>query len=203
MSFHFPLAAATLLLSLALPAQLQTRLTGTIQKVAGTPCNAKATHRVACTELLLYSSLVDLTQLEGRQQTIEGTLRLSPGCTTIEVTAAEAPAQRTTALALFGFRIGRPVTFTTFAPAGSLVAYFFGTGPGFAPLGQFGSLLLDPVGIVYWASDLSIGIALRTATIPNDPQLVGVDIWMQTAWLQLAPTLGGGMLNPTCFTIAR
>lgn len=201
---YLSFAAATLFLAFASPAQtLSASLTGMIEKAPSGPCNPKATHRVACSDVLLYSSKVDLTQLEGKTQSISGALQVTPGCVAIEVETAQTAAQRTSTLALFGYRIGKTIVFTTTAPAGSLVAYFFGLGPGFVPLGDLGSLLIDPLGAVYWTFDLSIGIAIRSATIPNDPNLVGTKILMQTTWLQVTPMLGGGLLNPTCFTIAK
>lgn len=197
-------AACALLLSFAVPAQaVPVSLVGAIEKAPSSPCNAMATHRIACTDVLLYSTKVDLTQLEGKTQAIRGALQAQPGCVAIEVETAENAAQRTSTLALFGFRLGRPVVFTTTAPAGAVVSYFFGFGPGFVPLGDFGSLLIDPIGAVYWTSDLSIGIAIRSVTIPNDPNLVGLEMFMQTTWLQITPTLGGGLINPTCFKIAQ
>jgi hypothetical protein len=195
------LLSALALTALPAPAQLTTVASGRIVDAPASPCNASATHLLECTDLLLFSSTVNLESLEGEYVDLEGNLVLRLGCVALDVTSAVAAPVRTRATALFGFRLNRPVLFTTTAPVGSLVFYIFAPDKSFVPLGQFGSLLVTFSTQKLRGPDISIGAALRSYTIPDDPTLVGVTIWLQTAVATLTPTPEGRLLNSLCFTI--
>lgn len=204
MKFHLlRLLAATALLLPAAPAQLPIVLTGTIERLAAPACDPAATHRVRCTGVLLKSTAVDLASFEGRTVDIEGPVTLRPLCTVIDVQTANAATTRTLQLALFGTRLGRPVTLTTFSPPGSVIAYVWSGGRGFLPLGPLGTMLIDAQSAIVVGTSVSIGIDIRTERIPNDPNLVGVDIHYQFAYVSLATGLEAGFLDPGCFRIAR
>jgi hypothetical protein len=183
------------------PAQFATTLTGRIVAAPASPCNASATHMVECTDVLLTSSTVDLGSLVGQTVDLQGNLVPALGCVTLDVTSAAPATARTRLTALQGTRLNRPIIVTTTAPAGSSVFYVFSGGSGFVPLGPFGSLLVDFTTAQVRGPDISIGIALHTWTIPDDPTLVGVNIWIQTAMVAILPAPEGRLLNAICFTI--
>lgn len=196
-------ALAAFLTLAALPAQLPITLKGTVERLPAAGCDPAATHQIRCSEVLLKSSVVDLSALEGRTVDLTGDLVLQPGCLTVDVATAEAASNRTLQLAIFGTRLGRPVTFTTFSPPGSFLVYVWSAGPGFLPLGPFGTLLLDLPSAIVVGTNVSVGIDIRTERIPNDPNLVGVDIHYQFAYASLLTGLEFGFLNPGCFTIQQ
>lgn len=208
LSMKHAILSATLLCLLAPMALAQTsvrvmtNITGVVQRVGANPCDPTATHQIACSNVLLRSSVVDLTSFEGRMTVVEGDAQDNGGCVTMAVECADAATQFTTLLAPFGFRPNQTVIFTTRAPVGSFVGLFCGER-GYLPLLDLGVLLLDPLaGITFLGTDISIGITLRTIRIPNDMNLVGMEPVFQTFYLQLTP-LGGGLLNPTCFRIVQ
>jgi hypothetical protein len=189
---------------LAVPAatQLPVAITGRVERVAGSPCNAAATHTLACTGILLHSSTVDLTTWEGRMADLEGVADGTLTCPSVDVAAAVAAPHSTTTFSLGGYRLGSTVVFTTTAPAGAAVAYFFASEPGFLPFLGFGTLQLDlTANFIYWGVDVSIGVALRSVRIPNEVGLVGQLALFQTAFIAVTPTLQLKLLNDGCFTI--
>jgi hypothetical protein len=195
--------AAGFCLSLGLcAAQLPVTLTGRIDR-ATAPCNAAATHKVGCTEVLLRSDTVDLSAMEGTFRAITGVSEGAAPCVTVNVTEASDAAAFTTTFSLGGYRLGTNVTFTTLSPAGSVVFYFFADAPGFFPLLTFGTLLLDPAAnFLYFTNDISIGVAIRTVRIPTYPELVGRTILFQTAMVALVPP-DARMLNAHCFVVRQ
>jgi hypothetical protein len=200
---HVLLAAALTCVVLPIPATAQlipAALTARVVKAPPNPCDPAATHRVDCTQILLRSSSVDLTQFENTIVDLTGTV-FGLGCTTIDVTTAAAAAVRTTQLAPFGTRLGRTIFITTTAPAGSLVLFLFDVGTTFLPLGPFGTLLVSPLTSILIGPDISIGIALRTLPIPNDPNLIGLTVVYQTGYLSLTPQIDGRLLNLNCVTV--
>ena len=98
---------------------LQATLTGRVEKAPAGACDPKATHRVACTDVLLKSTAVDLKALEGKLMLLAGTFNANPACTTVTVTEAHNPTSTTTVFSLFGYRPGRTVTLTTKVPQGN------------------------------------------------------------------------------------
>ena len=74
--------------------------------------------------------------------------------------------------------------------------------PGFLPLLDLGTLQLNPLtDFTYWTFDVSIGVALRTVRLPDDPGLVGLRVLFQTGFASITPSLQFKLLNAACFTI--
>ena len=189
-------------LSLAAAAQTPVSLTGRIERAPSSPCNGAATHKLACTEILLRSETVNLATWEGRMADLSGESEGSLTCPLINVSDAVAAPQSTSTFSLGGYRINSTVIFTTTAPVGSVVAYFFSSEPGFLPLANFGTLQLNPLtNFIFWTLDISIGVALRTVRLPNDPCLVGQVALFQTAYVSVTPTFEVKLLNAACFSI--
>ncbi|MEZ5966501.1 MAG: hypothetical protein R3F56_21880 [Planctomycetota bacterium] len=189
------------LLSCLVAAQLPVSLTGRIEP-ATSPCNPAATHVVGCTEILLRGDGVDLGALEGRVVDITGVSEGTTACPLVAVTAAVAAPQSTSTFSLGNYRINTNLVFTTTAPVGAAVAYFFSCESGFLPLLTFGTLQLNPLtDFVYWGIDISIGVALRTVRIPNEPGLIGQRALFQTAFVTVTPTFEARLLNAGCFVI--
>lgn len=198
-----PLVAALLLVSSA-AAQLQVPFSaiGRIVPVSAGACDPTATHQIESTDVLLRSSKVDLSQLEGDIRQIDGTFGLVPAnCPTIDVTSTGEPAARTDRFALFGTRIGRPVLFTTFSAPGSIVVRAFSGGPAFLPIGPLGTLLIELPTLVIQSTQISIGIDLYTLNIPNDPALRGICVHYQFGYGSVTNGLEVGLANPGSFMI--
>ena len=195
--------AGALLMAAPASAQFTTTMTGKVEAAPASPCNATATHRIACTDILLKSSTLDLAPYLNRVALLTGNvqIRLFPYCVTLDVTAVENATNRTTAISLSNYRINSNVIVSTFAPIGAAVPMLFAAGPGFVPLGAWGTLMLDPATMFYWATDVSVGLTLRSIPIPNDPSLVNVQIIFQTGYATVTPAVEFGLLNPICFTI--
>lgn len=182
-------------------AQLPVNLTGRVERVTD-PCNSAATHKVGCTEILLRSDIVNLAGLEGRTVDVVGTSVGAPTCPMVDVTEAVAAPMSTSTLALGGYRINTNVIFTTTAPVGAFVLYFFSCEPSFVPVLTFGTLQLNPLtDFLYWSLDVSIGVALRSVRIPNEPGLIGQNTLFQTAAVTITPEFSAKLLNAGCFTI--
>lgn len=185
----------------AVSAQLPVRLTGRVERAPATPCTP-ATHKVACTEILLSSKVVSLAQFEGQMVDITGVSAGTATCPLVDVAAVTSAARSTSVFSLGGFRINSTVLFTTTIPAGSFVGYFFSCEPGFSPIADLGTLQLNPLtDFMFWTLDVSIGVALRSVRLPNDPNLVGLYVLFQTGYVSITPTLEFGLLNAGCFTI--
>lgn len=188
-------------LTAALAAAQSVTVTGRVERVTD-PCNSAATHKMACTEILLRSDTVNLTSFEGRMVDVVGTSVGATLCPMVDVTEAIAAPQSTTTLALGGYRINTNVVFTTSAPVGALVLYFFSCEPDFLPVLTFGTLQLNPfTEFLYWTVDISIGVALRSVRIPNEPRLIGAYTLFQTASVTITPEFSAKLLNAGCFTI--
>jgi len=74
-------------LATAIPAQiaLPVSLSGRLEAAPADACDPAATHRIACTDVLLKSSSVDLAAFNGRIVDMTGALDALSPCTTIEV----------------------------------------------------------------------------------------------------------------------
>jgi hypothetical protein len=199
------LAALASLCSTILPstlaAQVPVSLSGTVQRLATPGCDPNATHGIQCSDVLLTGAGVDLTALEGRVVALSGSLDLASGCPSIAVTEAVPASVRTAHFALRGTRLGQSVTFTTIAPAGSIVAHIFGCSRGFLPLGPLGSVLIGVQDAVFVGTGISFGLDLRTERIPNDPSLVDVEIYYQFGYVSITTGFEAGFLNVGCFRI--
>lgn len=190
-----------LVLTSLVAAQLPVTLTGRVDRVTN-PCNPAATHVVGCTEILLHSTAVELSLWEGRLADLTGTSEGTAECPVVNVDGAVAAPQSTSTFSLGNYRINSNVVFTTTAPVGSAVAYFFSCEPGFLPVLTFGTLQLNPLtDFLYWSLDISIGVALRTVRIPNEPGLIGQRALFQTAFVSITPTFEVKLLNAGCFVI--
>jgi hypothetical protein len=202
MHFLTPLFVASAL-AVSGMAQLTVTATGRVERAPANPCNAAGTHRLACTEILLHSSTVNLAQFEGRMVDVTGTSEGTLLCPLVNVSEAVAAPQSTTTFSLGGYRLNSTVIWTTTAPAGAVVPYFFSFEPSFLPIANFGTLQLSLVGFVYWSMDVSIGVAVRTVRIPNEPGLIGVRMLFQTAFAAVLPELQFKLLNAGCFVIQQ
>lgn len=190
-----------LLLPSFVAAQLPVTLTGRVERAVN-PCNTDATHIVGCTEILLLGSGVDLATWEGRYADLTGTTDGNTACPLVTVTDAVAAPQSTTTFSLGNYSLNSTVIFTTSAPVGAAVAYFFSCEPGFLPVVNFGTLQINPLtDFIYWGIDISVGVALRTARIPNEPGLIGQRALFQTAFVSITPTFEAKLLNAGCFNI--
>jgi hypothetical protein len=193
--------AALSFLSSPLFAQVPVSLSGTVQRLTAPGCDPNATHGIQCSDVVLTGAGVDLTAFEGRIAALSGTLDLSSGCPSIAVTEAVPASVRTAHFALRGTRLGQSVTFTTIAPAGSIVAHIFGCSRGFLPLGPLGSVLIGVQDAVFVGTGISFGLDLRTERIPNDPSLVDVEIYYQFGYVSITTGFEAGFLNVGCFRI--
>lgn len=186
----------------ALGAQVPVTLTGRIEVAPSGACDPSATHRVACTDILLRSSTVNLGTFAGRLVDLRASTVSTGACNLLEVTEIANAANATTTTSLGGYRLGSTVIFTTPAPVGALVPYFWSTSPGFLPVGEFGSLQLNPLtNFLYWSTDISVTIAVRSVRIPNDPILVGQIALFQTGLVTVTPEISFKLLNAGCFEI--
>ena len=199
MSFRHCLAVS--LTAALAAAQVPVNLTGRVDRVTN-PCDSAATHKVGCTEILLRSDTVNLAGLEGRMVDIVGNSVGAATCPMVDVTEAVAAPMSTSTLALGGYRINTNVIFTTTAPVGAFVLYFFSCEPSFLPVLTFGTLQLNPLtDFMYWSLDISIGVALRNVRIPNEPGLIGQNTLFQTAAVTITPEFSARLLNAGCFVI--
>ena len=169
-----------------------------------TGCNPTASYKVSCSRTQLVSTAVDLSAYVNQIVQIDGTADLTnPACPVVDVATVAATTATTRIIALRGSALGSPLIFTTTVPVGALVGYVFSTDSGLLPLGTFGALQLDLPGSVFWTFDVSIGVAIRSVTIPRDSFLIGVDILFQTVAVTVTPTFGAQLLNLNCFTITQ
>ena len=184
-------------------AQVPVSLVGRVERQTN-GCNAAAGYRVSCSQTQLVSTAVDLANYVNQTVQLDGTADLAnPKCPTVTVTAVAPPVASTRVTALLGYRLGSPLLFTTNVAAGGLVAYVFSTDSALVPIPMFGTYQLDVLGSVFWTFDLSIGVAIRSVSIPRDTFLIGQRILFQTAYAVLTPELSAGLLNLNCFTITQ
>ena len=197
-----PLAAV--LLSTALSAQTFT-FTARIERAPANACDPTATHKVACADVLLKSSVVNLASLEGQRVTMDGTFVLG-GCITIDVATAAAATYRHTVTGSNGFHLGSNVSFRGTCPFAGFVALALSGGPGFLPLSTFGAYWLDlPTSLLI---GINLGLLGSQTTViqipPNDLSLIGAVIYSQTAWVDILSTpQTGAFVNSECFTIVQ
>ncbi len=199
--------AAALLLSVttSLVAQLPVQFRGTIEKLAKSErCSPKATHRIKCTNTLLFGAKgVDLKSREGQTVLIKGTLRIAP-CLTIEASSVESTrfTYRISSNGSGKFKLGETVSFRTRGPFLSLMPFVLAGGTTFVPLSTYGALQLDPLSSVLFETNLAIfGTKTIRIKIPNDKSLVGARIFGQGAYIRALPSVAGEFLNVDCFQI--
>ncbi|MBK9387932.1 MAG: hypothetical protein IPN34_24205 [Planctomycetes bacterium] len=167
---------ASLALSLTASAQ-EVTLYGDVEDVQGTVNQ----FFLDCTSIQLQSAAIQLATFQGQYVKLRGNNIGTAAAPRIEVTAIEPFAQVTN---LGGDR--RPGTrfeIDLFLPAGTPYALYLGVGEGFVPLGSFGTWYLGANSLLY-ATGMTAGpITTIFAPIPNQPQLVGLDLRVQTIYL--------------------
>jgi hypothetical protein len=186
-------------------AQLPTRFTARVIKVASGACDPTATHQLACVDgVLLKSSTVNLASFENKLALIEGTVALGT-CVTIDVTAASNPQYTHTATSNNQFRLGSNVSLRGTGPFASLIALAISASPGgFLPFDPYGAFMLHVPTTLFIEFRLALlGTTTWTIPIPNDASLVGAAIQSQTGWVVLTGTPNGALVNAECFTLQQ
>jgi hypothetical protein len=198
------LSLAALFLASSLTAQTVT-FTARIERAPANPCDPTATHKVACTDVLLKSSVVNLTALEGQRVTLDGAFTLG-ACITVDVTASATATYRHTVTSSNSFRLGSNVSFRGTCPFAGFVVLVLSAGSSFLPLSTFGAYMLDlPTSLLI---GINLGLLGSQTTViqipPNDVSLIGGVIYSQTIWLDVLSTpANGGLVNSECFTILQ
>lgn len=195
----------SLLLPSVLEAQLVVELTAKVLKLAKAPtCSKNATHAVSCTDIVLLAGKgVNLANFENKHVSLKGKLLLR-SCPTLEVTEIKTTGYhlKITALDSGGFKLGNRVRFRTRAPFLSIVPWFLAAKPFFLPLQSFGTLMLDPLSLIYVQNNIALfGSVTITVRIPNDKALIGALVFSQGAFVTLLPSIDGRLLNTDCFKI--
>lgn len=181
----------------------ETAVTGVVLPAGPSICSVNATHKLDCTIVQLRSDNVDLDGLIGHNVKLLGNLTDigAPGCVLLNVTAViNVPP---TTLTMCGTpAIGCPVRFVICPPGLSQFWLFAGLAPGFAPLDPFkGSWLLGDPSFLLLSGFLDIACARIDVTIPSEPNLVGVEVWMQSARKEFSPGIPFQLGNAICFQI--
>ena len=179
----------------------QVSVTGRIEPVAAPPaCAPGATHRIADTDVHLFSSTVDLTAVSTITQVFSGADVGAPGCPLLDV-ASVTPSKFT----LFPCNTtGLGCTFTldqcpsptqgAFAIAGSL-------NGGYAPLGASGTILLDLGAFFPVASGVQTAVCQSSPiTISGPTSLIGTDVRVQAVSIDAIGTLS--LSNVAVITVA-
>lgn len=206
--FALPLLALVAFTAPELSAQvLNVQMTAKIEKVSKPPVfAAKATHRVRCTDVYLYAGKgVDLGSWEGKHVQLVGTPQIALGIV-LEVTKIESSSYYLQISQASGgaFRLGEDVNFRTRTPFLSIVPWVMAGKSSFIPLQEYGSLTLDPLGLIYIRNDIallgSVNIKVR---IPMDKALIGAKIYQQGIYVSvsLSSVVTARLLNNDCFTI--
>jgi hypothetical protein len=172
------LAPLALLLAGALSAQVT--VTGSIEPVgAPPPCAPSATHRIANTAVLLFSSTLDLSTVSTITQEFSGADVGAPGCPLLDV-ASVASSTYT----LFPCNTtGLGCTFTLDqCPSPTSGVFLIGgsAGLGYAPLGAAGTVLLNPGAVFPIASGTQTAVCQSsTITLAGPAALIGATVRMQ------------------------
>ncbi|MCI0585758.1 MAG: hypothetical protein L0323_02835 [Planctomycetes bacterium] len=203
-----PLGAALLAALFATPSPAQSTIaldvTGVVQPVPGpTICMQGETHLLECAQVFLRSNVVDLNALVGQNVRLTG-VDIGVTCTVIEVLAA-APANPT--LEWCGTPApGCAVKFKVCPGAIAFAALFVSTAPGFFPVflplnGTPEAVLLSPPFIPIPPALGTTGCFDSTIPIPPDLSLVGADVWLQGARMDIGPAGPMHLTNSVCLTI--
>ena len=189
-----PIAGLTLF-ALSAPAFAQeVTFDGKVEDVSGTTNQFV----VDCTDTQLTSGLFDLNLFVGQQVEITGQWNGSAANPSVNVTAIQVVPE------VFeiggGAKIGKTSTLGFTAPTGSTVIGFISLDTSFEPFGADGAIFLDQSQIVLSRTGVvgGAGIIQMPFQIPNNPALVGLDIYGQGA------VVNGGFIsvtNPDCKTI--
>jgi len=203
----FPLVRAVmallLLTGLASAQLVPVDLVGKVEK-ATSACSAKVTHKLACSDILLFGGAsVDLSKFEGKQVRVQGTLQLAL-CVLVQVTSIEEYRYTMTCSPSVGgaYRIGESAVFTTRAPFLSLVPLVVSGSKFFLPLAEYGHLGMGLPFIWVNTKIALLGFAITNCPIPNNKDLIGVTIYAQGIHVSVTPSgFTGRLTNVDCFTI--
>jgi hypothetical protein len=172
--------------------------------VGGSVCVANASHAMACNGGLFFltSSSLDLDAFLG--QNVKLTMSLvSPGCPLYEVTAVDTTPPAT--LTLCGTAGGLGCPFRLRSGPGALSEHWVlaSAGPGFVPLGvNKGAFLLElPFLIVGHAVAGGVEGPAFDFVMPDDPSLIGLHVFAQSARRDVGPVGPIQFGNAVCWEI--
>jgi hypothetical protein len=163
-------------------------------------CQQNETHRIACTDVFLKSSTIDLHPWVGKIATVIGK-DVGVTCTVVDVTAIQSPAAT---LSMCGApNLACPIK-VQICPSGAIGIYgiFAAADSAFVPVNLYtGSFLLS-----FPFVELAQGIQQFPRSgfqvqIPMTPALVGVEVHLQGFLQDIGPVSPPVLTNPICFTI--
>ncbi len=184
-------------------------VTGVIQPTGGPSiCLDNATHRLECTQVRLFSNVVDLDAFVGQLVEIVG-VQVSFSCPTIHVVQINLPnavlESCGTASTCCNLKVkvcpgglGQGAIFLAFQPG------FFPFGCGdFSPFPFIrGSWLLGGDVVQVWSGTIAAGCGEVTLSIPCANDLVGLELFFQGARQDIGPVGPVVLTNALCFQIA-
>jgi hypothetical protein len=183
----------TLLLALSTLASAQTvTLRGKVEDVSGTT----GQFFVDCTDVDLSSALFNLNLFVGQQVEIGGTWNGSVGSPAVVVTEIQAVPESFEIGG--GGKIGKSAQPTVTAAPGSLAFTFASMSSSFLPLGTAGTGFLGGAVVPTGSGTVGgSGILQLSIQIPNDPTLVGFNVFGQAVVVD--PGLSAfWFTNPDC-----
>lgn len=198
-------ALLALVLVSQIPAQALSA-SGRLQALPGPTCAPEASHTMACGNVLLQSSTIDLNSFGNQIVTVTGNAVVIPGCgeLVIEVEAVESAGATITTFSFQNYSIGSTFTMFTTAPVGSIVVHLFSAQNFVLPLGPAGTLFLNPLAIEQWTFDIGIGLPFpRFLSIPNSSVLIGCNPNFQAAIVDTSNLLETSLTNNACFVVTR
>lgn len=178
-------------------------ITGVVQPAGPSICAQIVTHRLECTNVSLISQNIDLTALEGKLVQIKAkpTPFSSAICPALEVVAV-SPNPSLVLESCGTPALGCPMRFKLCPGGMSLGAFLLSTAPGFQPLGpEIGTFLLSPDFVVLAQTGPSAPCHQLDIAVPNSPNLVGENFWMQGLKIDIGPVGPVQLSNAICFDI--
>lgn len=185
----------SLLVLSPLAAAQSVMLRGKVEDVSGT----SGQFFVDCTGVDLSSAAFNLNLFVGSQTEIHGTWNGSSTNPAIVVTDIQVVPESFEIGG--GGKIGEAAKPTVTGAPGSLAVTFASTSTSFAPLGAWGSSFLGGNPFHTGTGTIPGGGKLELSVhVPNDPTLIGVDVFGQGA---IIDTVAGSVLltNPDCKTL--
>jgi hypothetical protein len=186
---------------LAGSAAAQVTVSGRIEPV-GAPslCAPAATHRIADTDVLLFSTTLDLSLVSTIPQVFSGLDVGAPGCPLLDVASIQSskyslsPCNTTALGCTFTLDQCPSPTAGVFLIAGSL-------GNGYLPLGSAGTILIDPLANFPVASGVQTAVCQSSPiTLSGSSALIGVSVRVQALTVQTTGVLQ--LSNVTVVTVA-
>lgn len=194
---HRSLILVAVLVAAAAEASAQSvALRGKVEDVQGTA----GQFFVDCTKVQLTSGVIDLNAFVGQQVSLQGNWNGSFAAPSIAVAALQPVA--TSFEIGGGAKIGGTANFHVFGTPGDIAVPALAVGSGFTPFGAAGSILVDLQGAFVFAAQVipGVGQTQLPLAIPNDPALVGVEVFGQAGIF--SPGSGALLVtNPDCKTI--